>query len=289
MIYITNGVMHDGFGSRMQRVISVMGLVEYIKNELKLDVEYIHTPLSYIWEGEDYNYGYSTRSGIPEYPYNDITIEGYLNRAKLWDSKLKFNGETINDFYLKNHELKYGYAELIKDIRNNSTNGNLYVIKTLHKEYDSGRLDINMIKKYRDNIISKFSFNHTINNDKKSIAIHVRAKDVLNPKNIGYRYLNYNYHSDIINKFNNSDYDLKIYTQRLGFESDKYVGCNIIYDDIENDYDTFFNLIFSDYLVVAKSSFSYTAALLNNNTVIYHNTGHIKMSHWITKEELLKL
>ena len=283
--------MHDGYGSRMQRVISVMGLVEYLKNVLNIEVEYVHTPLSYIWDGEDYNGGYLIRKGISEYPYNDITIEGYLNRCKLWDDKLNFKGEIINDFYLKNYELKYGYKQLMLDIKNNNANNKLYVIKTLHKEYDSKQIDINVIKQYREEIMSKFSFNDIVryNTDKKSIAIHVRAKDALNPKNIGHRYLNYNYHSDIINKFNNGDYDLKIYTQRLGFEADKYVNCNVIYDDIENDYDTFFNLIFSDYLVVAKSSFSYTAALLNNNTVIYHNTGHIKMSHWITKEELLKL
>jgi len=290
MIYITNGVMHDGYGSRMQRAISAMGLVEYLKNDLKLEVEYIHTPLSYIWDGEDYNKGYLTRKGISEYPYNDITIDGYLHRCKLWDDKLNFKGKTINDFYLKNHELKYGYNELMLDIKNNNADNKLYVIKTLHKEYDTRKIDINIIKKYREEIVSKFSFNDNVKDNKnvKSVAIHVRAKDALNPKNIKHRYLDYPYYSDIINKYKNNDkYDLKIYTQKLGFESDKYAGCNIIYDDIENDYDTFFNLIFSDYLIVGKSSFSYTAALLNNNTVIYHNNGHVKMSHWITKEELL--
>jgi hypothetical protein len=290
MIYITNGITHDGFGARIQRIISVMGLVEYLKNDLKLEVEYIHTPLSYIWEGENYNLGYLARKGIPEYPYNDITVDGYLNRCKLWDDKLNFNGNIIGDFYFKNYPLRHGYAQLMSDIKNGDANNKLYVIKALHKEYDSKRLDINIIKKYKDNITSKFSFNQIIkdNNDTKSVAIHVRAKDALDKKNIDARYLDYNYYSDIINKFNNkSGYDLKIYTQKIGFESNKYAGCNIIYDDVENDYDTFFNLIFSDYLIVAKSSFSYTAALLNNNTIIYHNLGHIKMAHWITKEELL--
>ena len=289
MIYVTNGVTHDGFGARFQRAISVMGLVEYMKNELNLNIEYIHTPFSYIWDIEDYHKGYLDRKNINPYPYNDITIDGYFNRAKLWDDNIKYNGDIIEKYLNNKHTLKYGYNQLISDLKNNIADNNIYIIKTLHKEYDTKKIDVNIIKKYRYEIISKFNINnYTKNNTNvKSVAIHIRAKDALTPKNIGIRYLDYKYYKEILQLFNNDEYDLKIYTQKIGFNKDEYLNYNIVYDDMENDYDTFVNLILSDYLIVAKSSFSYAAALLNNNTVIYHGNGHIKMCNWLTKEELI--
>jgi hypothetical protein len=290
MIYVTNGVTHDGFGARFQRVIQLIGLVEYMKHDLNLNVEYIHTPFSYIWSGEDYQSGYLSRKGINPYPYDDITIDGYINRAKLWDDKVKFNGSVIQNYLHTIPTVKYGYNQLINDLKNNVADNNLYVIKTLHKEYDSKQIDINIIKKYRDNILSKFNIESINKNHEniKSVSIHIRTKDALNQKNINHRYLDYKYYNDFIKLFNyDNKYDVKIYTQKIGFDETQYSGCNIIYDDIEDDYETFINLIFSDYLIVAKSSFSYSTALLNNNTVVYHDQGHIKIDSWLTKEQLI--
>jgi hypothetical protein len=51
----------------------------------------------------------------------------------------------------------------------------------------------------------------------------------------------------------------------------------------------FKKLVLADHLIVGGSSFSYAAALLNPNTVVYHYNGHIPLIRWINYDNYIKL
>ena len=140
--YITAGVTHDGFGARVQRCISVMCLAYHLQEKHNLSIEYLHTPFDYQSQkvfNVDYNHAAKERitSG---YPYDDISHEGYMIRARKWEDKLAFNGRTVEDIDLTEFELVEGYYELIEDIENQDTNKKLYIIKYPHQQYDNGHL-----------------------------------------------------------------------------------------------------------------------------------------------------
>lgn len=291
--YITNGVTHDGFGSRVQRCISVMCLVYHLK-ELGYPVEYVHTPFSYIGFNEDYSFGEFERiQNGDDYPYSDNNFDGYMKRAAEWDNYMGFKGINVTDLDLNNLSIVnsedplQGYYMLSSDVLNKKYLGKLYVIKMIHKEYDSFILDINIFHKHRNNILNNFSL-PTYNSDKKNVAIHIRRKDAINYET---RYLPDSYYTNIISELNNFRdlYDITIYTQRVGFNPEHYEDHKIMYDDIQDDYETFARLISADHLITGKSSFSYAAALLNNNVVVYHNTGHIGLPNWISSDEYINL
>lgn len=293
IFYITNGVTHDGFGSRMQRCISVMCLVYRLK-DLGYNVEYLHTPFSYLGFDENYDLGLEERlKNGDDYPYNDNSHDGYMLRASKWDEYLGFKGKTINDIdinsfdIINNDDPLIGYHIMCSDVLNKKNKNKIYVIKMLHFEYDNGFLDIGDFLKYRDKILADFSFKK-YEYKGNAVSVHIRRKDAINYEN---RYIPDSYYIEILKKLekSESEYDITIYTQKSGFDDSLYSGYKIIYDDTENDYETFNKLIFSDYLVVGKSSFSYAAALLNKNTVVYHWSGHKGQDSWINNNEYINL
>lgn len=290
--YITNGVTHDGFGSRIQRCICVMAYVYYLQ-ELGFPVEYLHTPFSYIGFNEDYKQGEEDRmKNGNDYPYNDNGYEGYMSRAKEWDDYLGFRGKTVDDVKISKLNIvndkdpMFGYYRLAEDVLNNQTDGKLYVIKMLHYEYDNHIINISNVKRFRSKIIQKFSLNIPSYNN-KNIAIHIRRKDAIDYSN---RYVSDEHYLEILDaiKKYKSDYKVSIFTQRVGFDETKYDGYEIFYDDTENDYETFVKLMSSKHLIAGKSSFSYAAALLNPNLIVYHFDGHTGLKEWIDKEKYIK-
>ena len=293
--YITNGVTQDGFGARLQRCISVICFVEYLRNELGLSVEYLHTPFSYQGDGpaaQDYNAGESIRGDFSlanSYPYDDISREGYFKRAKKWDEALAFKKRTIEHVYLKDFTHQEGYQEFNACRERNALNNMFFVIRLLHGEYDCGTLDINNFVKYRSNILDYFGFKKS-QSKKPTIALHIRRKDSLDKGN---RHTEDSYYLDILKELEpyKSEYDITIYTQRVGFNSDLYQGWNIAYDDTEEDYETFIKLVSADHLIVGSSSFSYVAALLNQNTIVYHYKpgSHKAVSSWINADQYKEL
>ena len=53
----------------------------------------------------------------------------------------------------------------------------------------------------------------------------------------------------------------------------------------EKFYSAFYALANADIIVTSKSSFSYSAALLNNGTVYYHQMVHPPLPHWHVVDE----
>ncbi len=259
-----------------------------------IPVEYIHTPLSYNEDtpiNEDRTKGEIIRQNFTlanPYPYNDISHEGYMYRSILWDKALNYKGKTVYDLPIVDLKIKQGFNTLTQDIATNSTAGNLYVIRYLHGEYDSGLLDINTISTYREQIIKNFNTLTNIDGEGVQVAVHIRRKDSIDKEN---RYIPDSYYIDIIQNLQQykQKYNITVYSQEVGFTSELYKDCSIVLDTNENDFDTFKKLIHADHLIVGTSSFSYAAALLNKNTVVYHFQGHVPMKNWINVGDYTKL
>ena len=294
--YVTNGITQDGFGARLQRCIQVMSYV-YELQEQGIPVEYIHTPLSYNDNtaiNEDRSVGETIRSSFSlanPYPYSDISEEGYNTRAKLWDAFLNYKGKTVYDIDLNTiniRESSYGVVEECKHNTDNTTT--LHVVRYLHDEYDTGLLDIGIVGKHRHKILKKFNLQTKGKAKKSRIAIHIRRKDIIDQER---RYLPDEHYAPILShlqKFKDSC-DIVIYSQEVGLNQEVYKEWKVVLDTDEEDYITFKKFVQADYLITGTSSLSYTAALLNNNKVVHHFTGHtgIPLSSWITVDDFINL
>jgi hypothetical protein len=287
--YITNGITQDGFGARMHRVINTIAFVYYLREKYNINIEYVHTPFAFEGFGENFSAGEANRGStyINKYgdPYNEINREGYINRARLWDSKLNYNGIKINDLNIDNLEivdtLDFDKGKLYNDISINEIKNKLYFIKYLHHEFGNGSLDTNIIDKYYSQIKNKFGFiESNINNN---AILHIRRKDSIG---MAGRYIDDEYYLNILKDIDPVKYNITIHTQRQGFDSKKFSEWSVIYDDEEEDFDLFVKMVSAKILVVGKSSFSIAAGFLNQNTVIYPPQTTIGLSRFITIDKL---
>ena len=291
--YITNGVTQDGFGARLHRCFQVMCYV-YELQEQGIQVEYIHTPLSYNGNtaiNEDRSIGETIRSNFSlanPYPYNDISEEGYNTRAKLWDTFLNYKGKTVYDIDLSTLKIQESSYKIVEECKHSTDTATLHVVRYLHGEYDIGLLDINLVNKYRDKLSKKFNLKKKGKAKKIQIAIHIRRKDAIDKEG---KYLPDEYYIPILSyleKFRDSC-DIVVYSQEVGLNQQVYKEWKVVLDTHEEDYVTFKKFVQADYLITGASSLSYAAALLNNNNVVHHFTGHIPLSSWITANDFINL
>ena len=287
-IYITNGITQDGFGARMQRCFQVMCYVFELQSQ-GIPVEYVHTPLAYNEDtlvNEDRNIGTQSRQSAISF-YKEVGHEEYLERSRLWDIALGYVGETVYDLDISNIVIKEGIRTLHQDITQGNAAGNLYVVRYLHEEYDTGQIDINLFYKHREHILKNFTIKKR-ENSKPQVAVHIRRSDTVGMPS---RYLSDDYYDTILSQLKKveQEYDTTIYSQQIGFNSEYYRNWNIVLDVDEYDFDTFKKFIHADHLVVGASSLSYAAALLNSNTVVYSFTGHVALRGWYTVEDYIKL
>ncbi len=160
MSIITNGLTQDGFGARLQRAINTMSFTFYLNDKYNTNIEYVHTPFSYEGFGEDFSLGERDREiGDNRYPYDEITREGYLKRANLWDSFVNYQGKIITDIDLNTYniidEFDYQYNKLFYDIHQGETKNNIYVVKYLQSQLNNGFINFNNIDFYYDQIKKK--------------------------------------------------------------------------------------------------------------------------------------
>ena len=114
--------------------------------------------------------------------------------------------------------------------------------------------------------------------DDIDIAIHIRRGDVRK----GTRFTPNSYYNKII-KFLNSkypNYNIKIFSQGKLKNFSDIIGNNISFELNTDIQRTFHSLVSAKILVTAKSSFSYSAAILNSNEIFYINFWHQPLNHW---------
>jgi len=288
--YVTNGTTQDGFGARMQRAVNTMVLTFYLRDKFNVNLEYIHTPFAFEGFGERFDREEVARAiGDNLKPYNEISREGYLKRAVLWDNCMCYSGMTINDINLTGIEiinsLDFNKNRLLSDVSNKRVNNKLYFIKYLSREFNSGQFDVNMVDTYYSQIRERFQFPALNNNE---VIIHIRRKDAINFGEV--RYVEDGYYLSILNALIpfKEKYNITIHTQRKGFDSSKYGDWHIIYDDEEEDYNLFIKMVSAKVLIAGKSSFSIVAGFLNQNIVVYPPQPTKGLSRFINKKQFIK-
>lgn len=116
------------------------------------------------------------------------------------------------------------------------------------------------------------------------VAIHIRRGDV--DRSSGWRFTSNDTYKQCISAIETNYPSLNIYIFSEGHPDD-FTGLRAtlcLNTDIQ---ETFHSLVCAQVLVMSKSTFSYTSAILNDNTVYYMDFCHKKLDHWKQFEELL--
>jgi len=276
MIYITTEPSQDGYGARFQRMLQLIFLSKHIKDKYNVDIEYVHTPFSY--EDSTYKFvDFDRRLG-----HYFHTSEDYRSRAKIWDDKINYNGIYKNDIEYDTVVKNVNFDGLFEKIKIKTTNKALLIMQNVYPRIES---IIDIYETYKDDVISCFNMKNNYNQDKKNVAIHIRRDDAINFKE---RWLTDEYYLNLIDMIEQKmeDFNINIYTQKSNFNFEKYKNRNVTvkYDSTSEDYNDFIDLVFSDIFIMGKSSFSYAAALLNKNVIIYPPNFYCKkVNGWLDK------
>jgi len=260
----------EGVGAQYQRILCILLLCDL------LEIKYIHQKITV---GHNYD--------------NDI------NWNERWDNL--FNLNKLSSVITGNNKQKIiekfnpPVHEIIQNIQNFEKDKNSDYIIKITNSTQIGDFYIN----YFDNILYKVRslYNYTgkciYDKNYTNIAIHIRVHNKFDTEppdssqEFGARYtLNCNQYKELIinlkKKYKNPL--VHIFTQESQ-EFDNIDG--VIYYKDTDAFFTLHHLIKADVLVTAKSSFSYLAALYNENEVIYVNFWHKPLIHWNNYENFL--
>jgi len=163
-------------------------------------------------------------------------------------------------------------------------NRNNIHIDISEKHLDEVHWSVNPSKYYTDEVIEIFKKYYYSTPkpdiDNIDIAIHIRRGDVTS--SIKNRYTSNSYYNKII-KFLNSkypNYKINIFSEGILNDFDELKGNNISFKLNKSIEETFHSLVKAKILVIAKSSFSYSAAILNSNEIYYINFHHKPLNNW---------
>lgn len=235
----------DGFGSQLQAIFSLIAYCYY------KGYTYVHTPM-YRMHHNDENI-----KDFPTYMNNFINIEHKFTSV---DQLSSYDKSIV-------HQLKEGP----------------FVHGSLHPEFFYNDHILNL---FRELYFSREKPDIDYDKNYNNIALHIRRGDVNNNKYPG-RFSTNQQYIDLLKKMNLENSIIHIFSQGeemdfqdivVAFPTNKVVMH--INEEIQL---TFHYLVMSDVLVLAKSSFSYCAGLINKNTKIANlitNWWHKPLSSW---------
>jgi hypothetical protein len=259
MKYISNRSLSDGMGSRVCKLLNLIGYSLLIKDNVPFGIdrskikEFVYTPFSCDLGNEFHC------NPIKLYaPFRNSSKIAYLEMCQEWETMLGYKGKTI--YEVNPHDIEF----------------------LVHPPMDTNSVLLFTGSK-RKQIKSMFSIKTKLPSDLINVAIHIRRGDVTEDMNQD-RYVGYDHYLraiEIITRNLGSRCKITIFTQRSGFNHDLFSSVEIKYDDENRDSDSWLELVNADILVIGRSSYSYSAGLLNDNTVVYTDMFHPKMLHWI--------
>jgi len=256
----TNEIKDDGFGSQYQSLICAILYAEVKEKSIFVFRAPNLSVVYYPEEIENFNKLINLQDSYLNYQNNSNNTN-----IQIIDIRKSYTEiENHIDYYLKSESLKKIKSLLRKDIVSFDKNYNNVVIHirrpSLHKNID--------ITEHHNNI-------------------DVKNQHISNLPSISERFLSDTYYLKIIEHIRKTHKNNKFYIVSEGNLSNFN---NFIADDIvlyinKDPCSSFIYLVMSDILVMSKSSFSYSAALLNENIVYYpKDFWHKKASHWIIYE-----
>jgi hypothetical protein len=254
--YITNEIFPHGGGTRVTLLTNAI-IFSILEKK-----EFILTPFAYQTEKKEFNANPITKT--LDYP-------SYCNR---WDSILNLELKKI--YEIPKEELKY-------------------VLPLCHPSVDnippSGSYFNDKIRELRYEIKNKFfKIPEKEITDKIIVSVHIRRGDATP---WAHRFLPNEYYVNTINVLkdflikNDIDYDLKIYTERNGFNNKGLEEFNIYFDDEILDIDVWNKLINSDIIIGSNSALSSSAAMFSDGLYIHsYKENQPLVSDWIYSSEL---
>lgn len=123
--------------------------------------------------------------------------------------------------------------------------------------------------------------------EKVDIAIHIRRGDV-NMKTAPTRYVSNSYYNKIIKYLNYKypSFNIVIFSEGSIENFNELNGKNLSFKLNKSIEETFHSFVTAKILVTSKSSFSYSAAILNSNKIYYINFWHKPLKNWIIISDL---
>ena len=134
----------------------------------------------------------------------------------------------------------------------------------------------------------------SLNRNIINISLHIRRGDVNKNQN-STRFTENQHYIDILNfllpileKYNKT-YSINLYSQGEVTDFKEFEKFTIDFHLNESIFSTFHNLIHSEILILAKSSFSYLAGLYSNNIIFYEDFWHKPQSTWYVYNRLIDI
>ena len=264
--FVTCSGKTDGVGAQIQAVLSTM----LFANELGF--KYVHTPFERI-----------------SHPFCSEKIKSNINNANSYESKweafanLDFNEFTIDK--IKSNELDVVQVSHPRQIKK-ATN-TLYVIPHCHKFADRNpNLYSKLLPKFQQKYAQSSGKPELYFDPSKiNVAIHIRRGEI--SKENSKRYTSNHFVSNIIKKISTvlNDYGHKpifhIYSQGDDADFSEIAQDSIFFHLNECQFTTFHHMVSADVLVMARSSFSYSAALFSKGIIFYLPFWHRPLQNWI--------
>ena len=257
--FLTCSGKTDGPGAQIHALLSTMLYAR------EFNCQYVHTPFKVI----------AHNNGNDEW-------------GKKWENFFNMGKGEIKVNEIKDKPLEVIKVDKPADLCMKSNT--LNIIPHCHKFADknpdlySNMTDI-FIEKYLDS--SKENYKSFYEPGKINIAVHVRRGDVVNWGPWKKRYTANPYYKSLLQRITsileefNVGVSIQLYSQGLIEDFKELNGLGIKYQLDECPFTTFFNLTAADILIMSKSSFSYSAALLSKSIKIYEPFWHKPISDWI--------
>ena len=143
-----------------------------------------------------------------------------------------------------------------------------FIHGSLHPEYFYNDYILNLLQEI---YFSSSNPNLLYNKNTNNIAVHIRRGDV-NPQKYPSRFISNQTYIDLIKKLDLNNSTIHIFSE--GKDSDfgdivkSFPKTSFVMHLNENIQLTFHYLVMADVLILSKSSFSYCAALINNNVIV---------------------
>lgn len=255
--YITCTGKTDGVGAQVQAVFSTILFAQEFR------ITYAHTPFDEIWSD-----------------HSSKEWEKFFNLGKGEITINKINEKSLNVVHVS-HPLFINFKP-----------NTLYIVEHCHSFADSNN-NARLYASIKDKFIEKYQ--SSSKSDYKSfykggvlnIAIHARRGDVSKGGVHSDRYTDNLYYKSLLDNIVIILDDLKIkssihlYSQGNMEDFHELEGLSVNYHLDECVFTTFNNLVLSDIIIMSKSTFSYSAALLSKSIMIYEPFWHKPLKDWI--------
>lgn len=260
-MHLTIHSRRDGFGAQYQAHIAGIALAKH------LNMRYINTP------------------------YDSL---GHNINGKIMDefTNLKLKYDSIQNNGIQNNRIiNINNLDEIDNYKINDTNDNIIIsMRNCHLPYLDSNVDLydNIIDDIRECYFSTPKQSYIIEN-KINVAVHIRGGDIITNDKYRHRCINDDKYLKLINELRNK-YDNIVFhifsesTNNNLFahirDFTKYKADDIILHMDSDIKMSFHSMVMADILIMSKSSFSYTAGLLNKGIVYYFPFWHAPLKRW---------